>query len=147
MLYMWGTTGLAYNVDKIKERMPERPIDSWALLFDPENLQAFADCGIYMLDAPDEVIPAALKYLGEDPDSKDPAVLAKAEPVLMGIRPYIRKFHSSENINALANGDICLALMWSGDAGIAAQSRRGGRQEASTSSTASPRKARRCGST
>jgi putrescine transport system substrate-binding protein len=117
--YLWGTTGIAYNVDKIKERMPDASLDSWKMIFEPENLKRFADCGIYMLDAPDEVIPAALKYLGEDPDSKDPAVLAKAEPVLLGIRPYVRKFHSSENINALANGDICLAVMWSGDAKIA----------------------------
>lgn len=118
--YLWGTTGIAYNVDMIQKRMPNGSMDSWAMIFEPENLQRFADCGVYMLDAPDEVIPAVLKYLGEDPDSKDPAVLAKAEPVLMGIRPYVRKFHSSENINALANGDICLAVMWSGDAKIAA---------------------------
>ena len=118
--YLWGTTGIAYNVDMIQKRMPNASMDSWKLIFEPENLRRFADCGVYMLDAPDEVIPATLKYLGEDPDSKDPAVLAKAEPVLMAIRPYIRKFHSSENINALANGDICLAVMWSGDAKIAA---------------------------
>jgi putrescine transport system substrate-binding protein len=119
--YLWGTTGIAYNVDMIEKRMPSAAMDSWTMIFQPENLKRFADCGIYMLDAPDEVIPATLKYLGEDPDSKDPAVLAKAEPVLMAIRPYIRKFHSSENINALANGDICLAVMWSGDAKIAAK--------------------------
>lgn len=118
--YLWGTTGIAYNVDMIQKRMPNASMDSWKLIFERENLRRFADCGVYMLDAPDEVIPATLKYLGEDPDSKDPAVLAKAEPVLMAIRPYIRKFHSSENINALANGDICLAVMWSGDAKIAA---------------------------
>jgi putrescine transport system substrate-binding protein len=117
--YLWGTTGIAYNVDMIQKRMPAATMDSWTMIFEPENLKRFADCGIYLLDAPDEVIPATLKYLGEDPDSKDPAVLAKAEPVLMAIRPYIRKFHSSENINALANGDICLAVMWSGDAKIA----------------------------
>ena len=116
--YLWGTTGIAYNVDKIKERMPDASLDSWKMIFEPENLKRFADCGIYMLDAPDEVIPAALKFLGEDP-FQDPAVLAKAEPVLLGIRPYVRKFHSSENINAVANGDICLAVMWSGDAKIA----------------------------
>ena len=119
--YLWGTTGIAYNVDMIEKRMPNASMDSWKMIFEPENLKRFADCGVYMLDAGDEVIPATLKYLGEDPDSKDPAVLAKAEPVLMAIRPYIRKFHSSENINALANGDICLAVMWSGDAKIAAK--------------------------
>ena len=109
--YLWGTTGIAYNVDAIKQRMPDAPVDSWDLIFKPEIISKFADCGIYMLDAGDEIIPATLKYLGEDPDSKDPAVIAKAEAPLMAIRPYIRKFHSSENINALANGDICLAVM------------------------------------
>lgn len=118
--YLWGTTGIAFNVDKIKERMPDAPVDSWKLIFDPAILKRFADCGIYMLDAGDEMIPAALKYLGLDPDSKDPAVLEKAREPLMAIRPFVRKFHSSENINAIANGDICLAVMWSGDAKQAA---------------------------
>ena len=118
--YLWGTTGIAYNADMINKRAPGAELDTWAAIFEPDKLKRFADCGIYMLDAPDEMIPAALKYLGEDPDSKDPAVIAKAEPVLTKIRPYIRKFHSSENISALANGDICLAVMWSGDAKQAA---------------------------
>jgi putrescine transport system substrate-binding protein len=86
------------------------------MLFDPEVVAKFADCGIHMLDAPTELIPAALNYIGEDPDSQDPDVIAKAEGVLMAVRPYIQKFHSSEYINGLANGDICLALGWSGDA-------------------------------
>jgi putrescine transport system substrate-binding protein len=120
VIYMWGTTGLAYNEQKIKERMPDAPVESWGLIFDPVVAKRFADCGIYMLDAPDEMVPAALNYIGEEPDSKDPKVIAKAEPVLAAVRPSIRKFHSSENINALANGDICLAVIWSGDAGIAA---------------------------
>jgi putrescine transport system substrate-binding protein len=118
-IYLWGTTGLGYNVDKVKERLPDAPANSWALLFDPENAKKLADCGIMALDAPTEVFASALRYLGEDPDSKDPAVLDKAGALLERVRPYIRKFHSSEDINALANGDICLALMWSGDAGIA----------------------------
>jgi putrescine transport system substrate-binding protein len=118
--YLWGTTGIAFNVEAIKKRMPDAPVDSWDLIFNPDIIKKFADCGIYMLDAGDEMIPAALKFLGEDPDSKDPDVIAKAEPILAAVRPYIRKFHSSENINALANGDICLAVIWSGDAGIAA---------------------------
>ena len=118
-IYMWGTTGLAYNVDKVKARLPDGPTDSWALLFDPDNAKKLADCGIMVLDAPVEVVASALRYLGEDPDSKDPKVLEKGAALLEKIRPYIRKFHSSEYINALANGDICLALGWSGDAGIA----------------------------
>jgi putrescine transport system substrate-binding protein len=113
--YMWGTTGLGYNEAKILERMPDAPVNSWKMLFDPEVVSKFADCGIHVLDAPTELIPAALNYIGEAPDSQDPDVIAKAEDVLMAIRPYIQKFHSSEYINALANGDICLALGWSGD--------------------------------
>lgn len=120
LIYLWGTTGLAYNVDKVKERLPDAPLDSWALLFDPANAEKLADCGIMALDAPVEVMASALRYLGLDPDSKDPAVLDQAAALLEKVRPYIRKFHSSEYINALANGDVCLALGWSGDAGIAA---------------------------
>jgi len=113
--YMWGTTGIGYNEEKILERMSDAPVNSWRMLFDPEVVSKFADCGIHVLDAPTELIPAALNYIGEDPDSQDPKVIAKAEDVLMAIRPYVQKFHSSEYINALANGDICLALGWSGD--------------------------------
>ncbi len=120
VVYMWGTTGIAYNDKKIKERLGGA-ITSWTTVFDPNNLKKLADCGVYVLDAGDEIIPAALNFIGENPDAKDAAVIAKAEPVLMAIRPYVRKFHSSENINAIANGDICLAVMWSGDAGIAAK--------------------------
>ncbi|MBM3517390.1 MAG: polyamine ABC transporter substrate-binding protein [Alphaproteobacteria bacterium] len=115
IVYMWGTTGIGYNVGKIAAIDPSAPVDSWRLIFDPEMIKQFADCGIEMLDAPDEMIPAALNYIGEDPDSKDPDVIAKAEPVLAAIRPYITKFHSSQYINDLANGDICIAVGWSGD--------------------------------
>lgn len=114
--YMWGTTGIGVNVGKVKELLGEdAPIDSWSLVFDPANMEKLAGCGVYFLDAPSEMIPAALNYIGEDPDSHDPDVIAKAEPVYMAIRPYIQKFHSSEYINALANGDICVAVGWSGD--------------------------------
>jgi putrescine transport system substrate-binding protein len=113
--YMWGTTGIGYNVGKIAERMENPPTDSWSLIFDPEILAKFADCGVQVLDAPVEMIPAALNYLGLDPDSKNPDDIAKAGELLKSIRPYIEKFHSSEYINALANGDICLAVGWSGD--------------------------------
>lgn len=114
--YMWGTTGLGVNVPKVQEILGEdAPIDSWDLVFKPENMEKLAECGVYFLDAPSEMIPAALQYIGEDPDSHDPDVIAKAEPVYMAIRPYISKFHSSEYINALANGDICVAVGWSGD--------------------------------
>lgn len=113
--YMWGTTGIGYNVEKIKEIMPDAPVGSWDLVFKKDVVSKFADCGIYVLDTPEEMIPAALNYLGLDPDSNDKGDLEKAGDLLMSIRPYIRKFHSSEYINALANGDICLAVGWSGD--------------------------------
>jgi putrescine transport system substrate-binding protein len=113
--YMWGTTGIGYNVDKIKERMPDAPLDSWAMIFDPNVVSKFKDCGIQLLDSSDDILPAALNYLGLKPDSKDPADLAKAGDLLKSIRPNIQKFHSSEYINALANGDICLAVGYSGD--------------------------------
>ena len=114
--YMWGTTGIGVNVGKVTEILGEdAPIDSLSLVFDPANMEKLAECGVHFLDAPAEMIPAALAYLGENPDSHDPEVIAKAEPVLMGVRPYVQKFHSSEYINALANGDICVAVGWSGD--------------------------------
>ncbi len=114
--YMWGSTGVGVNVDKVTEVLGEdAPINSLSLVFDPANMEKLADCGVYFLDAPTEVIPAVLAYLGEEPDSHDPDVIAKTEAVLMAVRPYVRKFHSSEYINALANGDICVAIGWSGD--------------------------------
>jgi putrescine transport system substrate-binding protein len=114
--YMWGTTGIGYNIGKVQEILGEdAPVDSWDLVFDPANMEKLAECGVYFLDAPTEMIPAALNYIGEDPDSHDPDVIAKTEEVFMAVRPYVRKFHSSEYINALANGDICVAVGWSGD--------------------------------
>jgi len=113
--YMWGTTGIGYNVKKIQDALGVDKIDSWKTVFDPESMKKLNECGVYMLDAPQEIIPTALAYLGLNPDSRDPDEIAKAEELLMGIRPYVRKFHSSEYINALANGDICLAVGWSGD--------------------------------
>jgi putrescine transport system substrate-binding protein len=114
--YMWGTTGIGVNIGKVTEALGEdAPIDSWDLVFKPENMEKLAGCGVHFLDAPAEMIPAALKYIGEDPDSHDPDVIAKAEAVFMAVRPYIQKFNSSEYINGLANGDICVAVGWSGD--------------------------------
>ena len=114
--YLWGTTGIGVNLGKVKEALGEdAPVDSWDLVFDPANMEKLADCGVHFLDAPAEMIPAALNYIGEDPNSHDPDVIAKAEEVFMPVRPYIQKFHSSEYINALANGDVCVAVGWSGD--------------------------------
>ncbi|MCV0395298.1 MAG: polyamine ABC transporter substrate-binding protein [Rhizobiaceae bacterium] len=113
--YMWGTTGIGYNVKEAQERLGVERIDTWDVVFQPDMLAKMADCGVHMLDAPAEMVPAALAYQGLDPDSRDPDDLAKAEELLLTIRPHVRKFHSSEYINALANGDICLAVGWSGD--------------------------------
>ena len=114
--YMWGTTGIGVNVDKVKEVLGEdAPMDSLALVFDPANMEKLQSCGVHFLDAPVELIPAALAYLGENPDAQDAETIEKAEPVLSTVAPYVQKFHSSEYINALANGDICVAIGWSGD--------------------------------
>lgn len=113
--YMWGTTAIGYNETKIKEIMPDAPVDSWDMIFKPEVVSKFKDCGIHLLDAADDILPAALHYLGLDPDSKKPEDIEKAGELLAKIRPNIQKFHSSEFINALANGDICLAVGYSGD--------------------------------
>ncbi len=114
--YMWGTTGIGVNVAKVQEALgADAPLDSMELVLNPANMEKLADCGVHFLDAPSEMIPMTLQYLGENPDSHDPDVIAKAGPVLEAVRPYIQKFHSSEYINALANGDICVAVGWSGD--------------------------------
>lgn len=113
--YMWGTVGIGYNIKKVQAALGTDKIDSWDTFFNPETLAKLKDCGVYVLDSPADMIPAALKYLGLDPNSTSPDDIAKAEEALMKVRPYIRKFHSSEYINALANGDICLAIGFSGD--------------------------------
>jgi putrescine transport system substrate-binding protein len=113
--YMWGTTGVGYNVTKAKELLGGEPIDSWTIVFKPELLSKFKDCGINMLDAPEELIPAAMNYLGLSPDSKKPEDIEKTGALLAKIRPFIKKFNSSEYINALAGGEICLTVGWSGD--------------------------------
>lgn len=113
--YMWGTVGIGYNTRKVKDALGIDKIDSWDVVFDPEKLAKLADCGVYVLDSPTDIIPTVFKFLGIDTESTSPDDIAKAEELLLKIRPYIRKFHSSEYINALANGDICLAVGWSGD--------------------------------
>jgi putrescine transport system substrate-binding protein len=113
--WMWGTTGIGYNVDKVKKALPDAPVDSLRMIFDPAVASKLKDCGIMVLDSPTDMIPAALKYLKLDPDSKDPADLQKAAELFKQVRPYIRKFHSSEYINALAQGNVCVAFGYSGD--------------------------------
>jgi putrescine transport system substrate-binding protein len=113
--YMWGTVGIGYNVAKARAALGEQPVDSWDVLFKPELIAKFKDCGVYMLDSSDDVFSAALHYLHLDPNSTKPADLEQAADLLTKVRPYVRKFHSSEYLNALATGDICLVLGFSGD--------------------------------
>jgi len=114
--YMWGTTGIGYNVKKVKEILgPDAAIDSWDYVFDPEKLAKFKGCGIHLLDSSDDIMSAGLHYLHLDPNSSDPADLEKVTQLLLKIRPYVRKFHSSEYLNALATGEICFVVGFSGD--------------------------------
>jgi putrescine transport system substrate-binding protein len=112
---MWGTVGIGYNLAKAKAALGAAPVDSWDVLFKPELIAKFKDCGVYMLDSADDVLPAALHYLRLDPNSTSQADLEKAADLVAKVRPYVRKFHSSEYLNALATGDICLVLGFSGD--------------------------------
>ena len=113
--YLWGTTGIGYNIEKIKERLPNAPVDSWRLIFDPAVVAKFKDCGVAMLDTPSDVIKSTLRYLGRDPNTTKPEDVKAAEAHLLKIRPFVTYFHSSKYINDLAAGDICLVLGYSGD--------------------------------
>jgi putrescine transport system substrate-binding protein len=114
--YMWGTTGIGYNVKAAREILGAGAIiDSWDDVFDPARIAKFKGCGIHLLDSSDDIMPAALHYLHLDPNSSDPNDLQKAADLLMKIRQFIRKFHSSEYLNALATGEICFAVGFSGD--------------------------------
>src|SRR6202041_3042092 len=114
--YMWGTTGIGYNVKMVETILgPNAAIDSWDIVFKPENLAKFRDCGVHMLDSADDIFPAALSYLGLDPNSTKQADLEKAADLVSKVRLYVRKFHSSEYLSALATGEICLVVGWSGD--------------------------------
>jgi len=114
--YMWGTTGIGYNVKAAREMLGETAsVDSWADVFEPAKIARFKDCGIHLLDSSDDIMPAALHYLHLDPNSSEPGDLQKAVDLLLKIRPYVRKFHSSEYLNALATGEICFVVGFSGD--------------------------------
>jgi putrescine transport system substrate-binding protein len=113
--YMWGTSGVAYNEEAINAALPNAPVDSFAMFWDPKVISKFAKCGVSVLDAPSEVVGTVLIYLGKDPNSEAPEDLAAAEKVLMAVRPYIRTINSAPYIEQLAGGEICLALGWSGD--------------------------------
>ena len=113
--YMMFTTGIGYNVQAVAERIGEDKIGSWDMIFDPETAAKLADCGIAVLDSPTEVIAPVFNYLGIDPNSEDKADLDKATALLQSVRPSVRYFHASQYINDLANGDICVAIGYSGD--------------------------------
>jgi putrescine transport system substrate-binding protein len=114
--YMWGTTGIGHNAAKAKDILGAGTvIDSWDYVFKPENIAKFKDCGVYFLDSADDILSAALKYLDLDPNTKDPKEIERAAELVAKIRPYVRKFHSSEYLNALATGEICFVVGWSGD--------------------------------
>ncbi|MBP2559997.1 putrescine transport system substrate-binding protein [Neorhizobium galegae] len=113
--YMWGTTGIGYNVDKVKAALGNVPIDSWNVLFKPENAAKLKSCGINILDASDETFAIALNYLGKNPDSKDTKDLEAGGAVYSKIRKSVKTFNSSAYIDELANGDSCITIGWSGD--------------------------------
>ncbi|OOE15660.1 spermidine/putrescine ABC transporter substrate-binding protein PotF [Stutzerimonas degradans] len=114
--YMWGTIGIGYNVDKVKAVLGDNaPVDSWDLVFKPENIEKLKACGVSFLDSPTEILPAALHYLGFAPDSGKVDELKKAEELFMQIRPHVAYFHSSKYISDLANGETCVAIGYSGD--------------------------------
>jgi len=119
-IYLWGSTGLGMIPAKIQPLAPDAPLDSWDVLFKPENASRIAPCGITMMDSAIDVIPTVLKYLGKDPNSTDPNDLAAVEKTLMAIRPYIRTFASGGALEALAAGETCLVLDYSGDVAQAA---------------------------
>jgi putrescine transport system substrate-binding protein len=113
--YLWGTSGVGYNEAKVLAAMPDAPVDSFRMFYDPKVVAKFKNCGVAILDAPSEVVGTVLIYLGKDANSENPEDLAAAEKVLTSIRPYIKYINSSKYIEDLANGEICLALGWSGD--------------------------------
>ena len=114
--YMWGTIGIGYNAEKVKAALGEdAPVDSWDLVFKPENIEKLKSCGVAFLDSPTEMLPAALHYLGHEPESGKADELKKAEELFLQIRPHVAYFHSSKYISDLANGNICVAIGYSGD--------------------------------
>ncbi len=115
VVYMWGTTGIGYDEARVRAIMPDAPVDSWSLVFDPAIVSKFKACGVSVLDDPTDMVATVLLWLGKDPNSQSEADLALAEQTLLAIRPYIRTIHSSQYIEDLANGEICIAVGYSGD--------------------------------
>jgi putrescine transport system substrate-binding protein len=117
--YMWGSTGFAYNVDLVKQRLPDAPVESGAMVFDPAVISKFADCGVSFLDSPTDVMPMALVYLGYDANSTDPEALRAAEAMLLSVRPYVKYFSSARVLNDLPNEEVCVSMSWSGEYALA----------------------------
>ena len=115
VVYMWGTTGIGYDAAKVKAIMPDAPVDSWSLVFDPAIVAKFKACGVSVLDDPTDIVATVLLWLGKDPNSQSPEDLKLAEEKLLAIRPFIRTIHSSQYIEDLANGEVCIAVGYSGD--------------------------------
>ena len=117
--YMWGTTGFTYNVRMIRERLPDAPVGSAGMIFRPEIVSRFADCGVSLLDSPIDLIPMALIYLGHDSNSINPLELLEAENMLFAIRPYISYFSNAKVLIDIPTGEVCVAMSWSGDYSVA----------------------------
>jgi putrescine transport system substrate-binding protein len=122
VIYMWGTTGIGYDAGKIEAIMPDAPVNSWSLIFDPEIVSRFKDCGVSVLEDPTDIVGTVLLWLGRNPNSESQEDLDAAEAALLAIRPYIRKISSAQVIEDLANGEVCIAVGYSGDV-LQAQSR------------------------
>ena len=117
--YMWGTTGFGYDINKVEAALPGAPVDSWRMIFDPEVVAKLSGCGVTVLDAPTEVFANLMAFLGRDPNGNSNEDVRLFEEHMMKVRPHVKYFHSSQNINDLANGEICVAMGWSGDMLIA----------------------------
>ena len=115
VVYMWGTTGIGYDAGKVRAIMPDAPVDSWRLVFDPAVISKFKDCGVSVLEDPTDMVGTVLLYLGKDPNSESEEDLKLAEQALLAIRPYVRQITSAQYIDGLANGELCIAVGYSGD--------------------------------
>jgi putrescine transport system substrate-binding protein len=115
MPYLHAINGFAYNTDLVRARMPDAPVDSLDLIFKPQIIARFSDCGVSFLDSAEDVLQLALNYLHLDPNTTRPEDYQKAEQLLLAVRPYIKAFDSSEYMNGLINGEFCISMSWSAD--------------------------------
>jgi len=113
--YLQHVNGFAYNVEMIRARMPGAPVDSLDMIFKPEIIRHFADCGVTFLDSAEDVLQLALNYLHLDPNTQSAEDYRRAEQLLLAVRPYIRAFDSTEYLTGLANGEFCISMSWSAD--------------------------------